>query len=676
MTTSTLAIGLVVSVLGMLVAGIAALLPSPQAHRISNTLLAISALIGTMVGALVAVGSGTGESVILPDSLYAIDSAAHTWPLFYGMVFGLDSFSAIFYTVVSAVTFFVAVYAIPYLEQHTSTYNIKSVNALTALFVFGMQGVLLSTNIIGFMTFWEIMSMTSVFLVMAEGTAAGRKAGFLYLIMTHLGAGAIMAGLFLLSGGALLSDFSIIAQITPGLSQLTVFMALSLILFGFGSKAGLVPFHVWLPEAYGEAPITATAIMSGAGISLAVYGFLRVLLFMVATLPMWFVLAVVAFGLVSAMVGVLYAVVERDLKRLLAYSSVENLGVIFSMIGVALLAGQEGSVDLTQAALYAALFLVAAHALFKSGLFLAAGIVIQNVHSRRLETMGGLANRMPQFSVAVCVLALTAAALPPFGPFVSEWIFLQSMIGALSMATPMLKVVLVVTIAIMGFVAGLALFAMVKLYAIGFLAKPRTEAAAAAVEPGSNQLLPVAGLALGGVLLGVFAPVVLSHVGAVDLTAIESRFEASITAGGGTLSPLSVFAIMAVVLIGVGLIRQLVSDVRRERVYQTWDCGQPITPRMEYTATAFSGPIRFLFRPFLRTEKVIVTTPILATNPWIASRSMSIAVSQVWYDRLYVPVGKGIKLLARLVGWLQHGSVQFYIGLILAALLATMIIAL
>ncbi|HRH32119.1 MAG TPA: proton-conducting transporter membrane subunit [bacterium] len=351
MSLSTLAIGLVVSVLGTLVAGLLALVPHAYAHKASNVMLALSAIVGTVVGVILATGNGV--TLALPEALYpvAADGVTHTWPLFYNMVFGLDRFSAIFYSIVSVVTVFVAIYAIPYLEQQAHHYNIRSVNVLTALFVFGLQGVILSTNIIGFMTFWEIMSIVSFFLVLADGSLASRKSAFLYLIMTHLGAGAIMAGFFLLSGGALLSDFSVLAVVTGQLSQMTFYVALGLLLVGFGSKAGLVPFHVWLPEAYGETPISALALMAGAGITIPLYGFLRVLLFMVPGVPLWFSLTVLTLGALSAVVGVLYAVVERDMKRLLAYSSIENMGLIFAMIGVALLAGQEGSADLTQAAL-------------------------------------------------------------------------------------------------------------------------------------------------------------------------------------------------------------------------------------------------------------------------------------------------------------------------------------
>lgn len=675
MTTSTLAIALVASLAGIFIAGIVGLFPGKNAHRASNILLAISGMLGAFVG--ITLATGQVSTLALPTALYAAagDGSVPSWPIFYGMIFGLDRFSAIFFSLVAVMSVFVAVYAVPYLDHYVGTYNARAVNALTALFILAMQGVILSTNIIGFMAFWELMSIASFFLVLADGSEASRKAGFLYLIMTHLGAGAIMAGLFLLSGGALLSDFSVLAVVTSELPQQSLYVALGLLLFGFGSKAGLMPFHVWLPEAHPQAPTHVSALMSGVMLKIAVYGFLRVLLFMLPGVPMWFVLTVVILGVVSAIGGALYAVLERDMKRLLAYSSIENLGLIFTMIGVALLAAQEGSVDLTQTALYAALFLVIAHALFKSGLFLASGVVIAAVHSRRLEAMGGLAKRMPQFSVAVCVLALTASAMPPFAPFMAEWAFLQSIVAAFATASPMLQVALVVVLSSVGFVAGLALFAMVKMYAIGFLARPRSDEAAAASEPTAGLMIPIVGLAFLGVLLGLFAPFVFNRIGASDL-APEAYNLQVLTTGNAGLAPLTLALVMAGILVILVLLRRAVSDVKYERAYQTWDCGQPTTPRMEYTATAFSAPIRFFFRFFLRAQKIVTATPLTPNNPWVATRSMSLLVSQVWYDKVYAPIGNGVTRFASLVGRLQNGSIQFYISLILAALLVTMIVAL
>lgn len=667
MTEYQLAIGITVAFLGMLLAAGVALIPRAWAHRLSNLLLVTANLIGLVAAVFVITGQ---EGVVLP---------AQMQHLFFDMRFTLDRFSAIFFALLSLIGILTSLYAIPYLERYTGTYNLSNVNMLTALFIFGMQGVLLATNVLGFMAFWEIMSITSFFLVVADGTEASRRAGFLYLVMTHLGAGALIAGFFLLTNNSLLIDFNTVLYASSELSPFTLSLALALLLFGFGSKAGLVPFHVWLPEAHPQAPSHVSALMSGVMLKIALYGFLRVILFMVPGVPQWFTTVVVVLGLLSAVFGVLYAILERDIKRILAYSSIENLGLMFVMIGVALLASREGSGELAQAAIFATIYLAIAHALFKTGLFLASGTMISAVHSRSLEVMGGLAQRMPYFSMVVCALALAAAAMPPFGPFIAEWTFMQAMVGALADVTPMLKVTLVVILAILGFVTGLALFAMVKFYALAFLAQPRSSEAKEATEPHLNFLLP-SFLAFAGVLLlGLFAPQLFVSLGAMALVSeadVSGLANEVLFVSGEALWPFMILVAMIAVVGMLVLLRRLVTDLKKERVYQTWDCGQPITPRMEYTATAFSAPIRAFFRMVLRAQKVVVATPIVPTNPWMASREMTLEAHSVWYERLYRPLQTGLLKVAGVLSRLQNGSIQFYVGLVLLALIVTIIVAL
>lgn len=670
-----LAYFLVGSLLSTVLATVIALIFGKRFHWLSNVILAIGGLFGVL--ATIPLILGLQPALIIPQDLYAAASAsqsAASWYVLYDMVFGLDRFSAIFYFLLSIVSTVVAVYAIPYLERYSTSYNLRYVNALTGVFILGMQGVVLSTNIIGFMTFWELMSVASFFLVLTDGTEKSRQAGFLYLFMAHLSASAIMAGLFLLSGGALLSDFSVLAAIAPQLPSQTVAVALGLLLFGFGSKAGLVPFHVWLPEAHPQAPASVSALMSGVMLKVAVYGLLRVLLFMVPAVPVWFIVLVLVSGAWSAILGVLYAVLERDLKRLLAYSSIENIGMIFMMIGVGLMAGKEGIEELAQVGVYAALLLIVAHGLFKTGLFLASGTIIQAVHSQQLEVMGGLAKRMPKLSVIVFGLALAAAAMPPFGAFIAEWAFIQALLGSLAASSSLVKVMLVILLPIMSFTAGLALFAMVKMYALVFLANPRSEAAEKTKEPVAMLIIPSAVMAVLGLLLGLFSPYLLNHLGAESLASLAVK-PGLLMAGGGTLEPMVIFGLMIAIVGGLFALRQWLSDPKHERVYQTWDCGQPITPNMEYTATAFSGPIRFIFRFFSQSQKTIQSKQLHPSNPWMVEKSVVILDREVWYHRVYLPVGKIVKHLATWAGKVQNGRIQFYITMVIVALLLTLLIA-
>lgn len=673
MSEALLAWLLIVSVTGTVLAAVSGMFTGTWAHRLSTTVLAVSAGAGLVVGVVLAFSFSTVSAVSLPGALLSTETLAPNWPWFYGMLIGLDRFSAIFYALLSCVTLLTATYTFGYLERCPQTYRPRRVNALMGVLVLGMQGVLLATNIAGFMAGWEVFSMAAFFLVVADGSEAARKAGFLYLIMTHLGAGAIMTGLFLLSGGALLSDFSVLATVTPQLPAVTIALALGLLLFGFGSKAGLVPVHVWLPEVQTHAPVPAATLLSAVMVKIAVYGCLRVLLFIVPSVPLWFMITVIALGCLSAVVGVLYAVLERDIRRLLAYSSIQHTGLLFAMLGVGMAAGQEGSVELTQAAIYATLLFLLAHALFSTGLSLAAGIIVNVSRSPRLEQMGGLAQRMPQFSLMICALILAAAALPPLGSFVAEWTFLQSLLGTMVLATPMLKVALVSVLAVFGFVAGVSVFAMIKLYALVFLGQPRSDAAAQATEPPPGLLTPILLLASLSLLLGVFSPVILQRLGATDLTPLGSRL---VMVGGGRLAPLAIFVVMAVVLTTLVALRQVLTDTKRERESQAWNGGQPVTARMEYTATGFSAPLRFFFRFFMRTKKKITATPLAAANPWMTTQTMQLTVNQVWYDRVYAPFGKLVTSTAKQLDMLQHGSLQLYLAAMFTALFVTMLIAL
>ena len=271
----------------------------------------------------------------------------------------------------------------------------------------------------------EVMSMASFFLVMSDRSHDSIRAALLYLIMTHLGAAAILIAFLLLAQGSLFVDFSTLADMSWTAPVWMLWTAFSLFFFGFGSKGRTCAVPCMASEAHPSAPSHVSALMSGVMLKVALYGFLRVLLFILPPIGVAASLLILGFGLLTALYGVLYAVVDRDFKRTLAFSSIENIGLIFTMLGVAFFASSQGLQALYQTTLVAAVFFMIAHAIFKSGLFLASGLIVRAVHSRNLELMGGLAKRLPLFSVLFCVLCLAAASLPPFGPFFGEWMFFQ-----------------------------------------------------------------------------------------------------------------------------------------------------------------------------------------------------------------------------------------------------------
>lgn len=659
-------------------------------------------LLGTIISGLVGVAEGrTGKRMVAPwllSVVLAIGAVGAglfllgtkqaplviaSLPWFFHVTFIMGHLSALFFFIVCAVGCMASLYGARYLAHHAKIYHIPSMHLLLMLFVLGMQGVLLAHTTLGFFLFWELMSLASFFLVFADRTADSIRAALLYLIMTHLGAMAILAGFLIVGHGSLYTELSQMSSAVASLTPLQTGLVFILFLFGFGSKAGLVPMHVWLPEAHPQAPSHISALMSGVMLKIAVYGFL-VIAFPIAYFLDWGPYVVLVLGMLSAVYGVLYAAHEKDIKRVLAYSSIENMGLVFMMLGAAQAFVRMQDVGIGSAALAHAGFFMFAfalfhcvnHAFFKSGLFMSAGTIMSAVHSRSLEVMGGLAKRMPFFAGILLCLILAAAALPPFGTFYGEWGFLQSLLSVLRAPNvPFFgNVLAVVNIAVVALVGGLAVFAMIKLFGIAMLGAPRSTAAQHASEPDALTATPIVCMAVVSLAIGVIAPwvlqIVVREMPMPDLTAPLYAARASLP---------SLWVSVAAIAVGlfVFFLRRILSRVKNERVYQTWDCGQPITPDMEYTATAFASPIRFFFRLILRTRKSIVTSvPVVASNPWIATRTFSITLRSVWYERLYAPIARFFYRISQFVRRLQSGRVQLYLLLMLLTLFVTLIVAL
>lgn len=602
------------------------------------------------------------------------------WNGFFNFVPTLNLLSAIFFTVISGVSALVGVYSLRYLKLYKDTYNPTLTHFLSALFVLGMQGTLLANNAFGFLFFWEVMSISSFFLVFADKEEQSFKAAFLYFIMTHLGASAIMGGFLILSGGNIFFEFANLPAAIGNLPASLKVLSFILFLFGFGSKAGLVPFHVWLPEAHPQAPSNISAMMSGLMLKVAVYGFIKVA-FTFSGLPAWIGIMVIALGLLSAVVGVLYAVVERDMKRAFAYSSIENMGIIFTMLGLALYV-LSVSTDPAVAAfvnvmVVFAIFHALSHALFKTALFLSSGVVISRVHTKSLEFMGGIAKMMPVFSFAFLISILSSLPLPPFGTFYGEWGFIQNIINLLhsSALGTDVRIVMLFTIAIMGLVSGLAVFAMVKIFGISMLGLTRAHHLEKRDEKTDYLLtMPIMTLAALVIVLGIFAKSIVAFLVEKSFMlayAGETSFEKA-----SELSSVAIF--LAAVLFGalVWAMKKYFHASKAEREYQTWDCGQPINSSMEYTATAFSAPVRFFFLHLLGRDKKINSIPVVETNPWIRKYTFNLVLRSVWKENMYEPVVQILNFFAERFKVIQGGRIQYYLLFVLGTLIVTLIIVL
>lgn len=654
--------------LGSVIAGVIALAAgSRRARAVAYLVMAAGACVGA-----------SGSAAFLIADLPSLTLFASPW--LFGAPLAADRLSAFFLLLLHIVTAMSAWFGVTYGEEERGKYAPRAVIPLLALFSVGMQGVLLSSGLASFLLFWEAMSLAGFFLVMVDGEASSRRAALLYLAVAQFGAGALLVGLGLLSCGQLTMTFAALGPVAATLSPTASTLATALVFFAFTSKAGLAPFHAWLPEAHPRAPSHASALMSGVMLKVAVYGLLRFTSICWPELSSVWTIGLLALGFGGAAIAAIYANFARELKQILAWSSVENIGLILGMFGFSLLLRSEGWPTLS-ASVQAAMFVhIAAHALFKSGLFLGAGAVIHATHTAKIEELGGLASRMPTLSAAWLVLVLAAAGLPPTGTFVAEWRLLQAAISSLATRNPAVTLSAAGILVGMSFVAGLAVFAMVRIFALTFLAEPRSEHARQALPPQPDLERPVLALAGAVLLLGAAAPWAGAFFPSPLVLSAWPLATASADGAGSpaaqSLVPVALAAAMVVVVFASWLVMRAVAGKPKIRRYHTWDCGQPIDATMEYTATAFSAPLRHFLRDIVRAEKHVVFRPAVSSNPWIRQGKMEFRKAEGVLERLYFPIASLIEGVGVWLRRLQNGVIQFYIALILATLLLTLWVAL
>ncbi|HEX3458960.1 MAG TPA: proton-conducting transporter membrane subunit [Candidatus Baltobacteraceae bacterium] len=549
--------------------------------------------------------------------------------------------------------------------------------ALIAGFAAAMLFVLVARSVAAFVLAWELMSLVSAFLVAANHSRRGvRRATFVYLVVAQSGALCILVALLLLAGHATGPAFSDIATSAATIPPGTRTAAFILALVGFGSKAGLLPLHFWLPRAHPVAPPGASALLSGAMLKVALYGLCVVAFELAAPAPAGWGIALVILGTVSAIGGVLYALVDHDLKRLLAYHSVENVGIITIGIGVALLARSAGVIAVATLALVAALFHAVNHGLFKALLFMGAGIVAKTQGTVDLERLGGLWRRLTWTAPLFLVGCAAIVALPPFNGFASEWLTFQSLVGGFALRDPATRIVLLGASAGLALTGGLAAACFVKVFGVAFLGSSRRPEQMHPGEPPRERfdgttfaqaLLAGACAALG--LIPALAVTPLVHVAAVTLGTSQSA--------GLRLAPLaslSVLPIALVVLPAAGVLACLALATRRGlRRVPTWTCGSPVTPAAQYTATAFSKPLRLIFGFVLRPEhRRLVET---GASTWFPSRIVYRIESRDVIDEAARRFGAIALYAARRSRALQSGNLRLYLAYAVAALGLVVVVA-
>lgn len=581
----------------------------------------------------------------------------------------VDALAGFLLLLIGVVIFAVSVYGPGYTRefQH-GRHSLAALGVFTGLFVAGMMLVVIANDAFLFMVAWELMSLSSYFLVAFQHeNAANRRAAFLYLLMAHVGGIAILLGYGVLAafGGGFTFESIRAAELPP----LWAGVAFALAFFGFGMKAGLVPLHAWLPEAHPVAPSHISALMSGVMLKVAVYGFVRVTFDLIGTVQVEWGVIVLLVGSLSALLGVLYAMQQTDIKRLLAYSSIENIGVIFMALGLAMIFLASGQPLLGSLGLIAALYHALNHALFKSLLFLGAGAVIQQTHQHSLEHMGGLLKRLPYTGTLFLIGCLSIASLPPFNGFASEWLTLQTALQGVVLDSGVLRIVIPVTAAMLALTAALGAMLFVRLYGTAFLGQPRTRQSRQAKLPSLGMRAAQALLAVLCLLLGVLPTVVIEVMGAIP-QALGGLPEPGLTGQGWLwLTPVSpaVASFSApLVLLGLGLAWGLFylllhgRDHQRARRTRPWDCGfGPLSPRMQYTATAFAQPVRRIFQPvWLLDERV----ERLGDDRRVTGLRHQLQVGDLSWKLLYAPIGRWVLAAARRVAHMQGGNVRTYLS--------------
>ncbi|HET9694188.1 MAG TPA: hydrogenase 4 subunit B, partial [Steroidobacteraceae bacterium] len=614
---------------GWIVVGVAGMLRPGHFGYVARLLFPLGALIGLGL-AIVA-----GSSLALPAERVTLLIGLPDLPFHLR----LDPLSRTFLVLLGGASAGVSIFAAGYFRKgHGTAPGVLGLQY--HVFLASMGFVLLADDAYAFMVAWETMALSSYFLVTSQhGLPEIRSAGFLYLLIAHVGAISILLSFGILQGGTWQFTFDAMraAELPPAWSA----AAFGLALFGFGAKAGLLPMHVWLPEAHPAAPSPVSALMSGVMLKTAVYGVLRVTFDLLGEPAWWWGLVPVAFGLATALFGVIFAAAQTDMKRLLAYSSIENIGVLFTGIGLAIVFHGVGMQALATLALVAVLYHAVNHAFMKSLLFLGTGAVLHATGERNLGRLGGLIHRMPWVAWLTLVGVLAISGLPPLNGFVSEWLLLQAFLFSHEVPHPFVNMLLPLGAAIVALAAALAAYVMVKFFGVVFLGQPREPGLAQAQDAGRLEKLGLVWLALGCVLLGLFPAQVIDALGATTAQLIGSVppqgaspwwMLAPLPDREVSYSPLVLLAVIAVVLATTSVVVRRVYR-RAVRRAPAWDCGfARVDARMQDTAEGFGQPIRHIFQAFFTMQREL-------PSPFDREPRYRVVVGDRIWRLLYEPLG-------------------------------------
>lgn len=651
-------------VAGWLLIGVAGVIALRRLALVSHVLFPAGGLLGLVLFGVAAFALlDTPEVAVLPVGLPALPFHLR-----------LDALAAYFLMVIGAASAGISVFAAGYFRKGEGTppgllcleYHV---------FLASMVGVILADDAYSFMVMWETMALSSFFLVTANHRIPEvRSAGYLYITMARIGAIAILLCFGVLQANT--GDYTFANMRAQALTPFWASIGFLLAVFGFGAKAGVLPLHVWLPEAHPAAPSPVSALMSGVMLNTAIYGLLRVSLDLLQLRLWWWGGILLAIGLATALFGVVFASVQTDMKRLLAYSSIENMGLLFVGMGLTLIFAGYAMMPMAALALTATLYHVASHACFKSLLFLGTGSVLHATSERNLGKLGGLIRTMPWVGWLTLLGVLASAGLPPLGGFVSEWLLLQSFLFTPGLPVPLLTMLIPVVAALIALVAALAGYTMVKFFGIIFLGQPREEKLARAHDADPWERCGMIWLALGCIALGLLPTQFIQLIDPVTQQLVHAGLGARVSASGWLLAPSSLEQASygpVIFLLGIlgsfALAFLLVRWLYHGRIRRglPWACGFPWgTARMQDTAEGFGQPIRQIFEPFFVMKRELPT-------PFDEQPRYRVTVEDHFWRWVYVPVMDLANYLARLMSMMQQGRIAVYLLYSFLTLAATLL---
>jgi formate hydrogenlyase subunit 3/multisubunit Na+/H+ antiporter MnhD subunit len=580
----------------------------------------------------------------------------------------IDPLAGFFLMLLGSVSTGISVYAAGYFREE-SPGRLALICLQYHVFLASMAFVLLADDAYLFMVAWETMALSSYFLVITDHKVpAIRSAGFLYLLIAHIGAIAILLCFGVLHGGR--GDYTFAALRAAELSPMWATVAFLLAFFGFGAKAGMIPLHAWLPEAHPAAPSPVSALMSGIMLKTAIYGMVRVIFDLIGNVRWEWGMVVLTIGAGTTLFGVLYALMQHDLKRLLAYHSVENIGIILLGLGMSMVFIGFGHPAAGALGLVAALYHTLNHAVFKGLLFLGAGSILHSTGLRNLNDMGGLIRSMPKTALYFLIGALAISALPPLNGFVSEWLTFQTALQATILQNGVVRSLLPLFAATLALAGALTAMCFVKVFGIAFLGQPREPAHRAplphAGDAGGMERYGMAWLAAGCFVLGLFPSSFLLMLNRVGVSLTGHGLSSEALTGSGWLwlvptaperasySPVIFLAvIVAVTLLAFLLVRRFYHG--RIRLADPWDCGFPEqTSRMQDTADAFGQPIRHVFGPLYLMQRDLPGPGDTAPRYFLKIEDRH------WYW-LYLPVARAAEFVSTKIALLQQGRISIYL---------------